>query len=134
MRHSLSALAILAMLAGTTTHAETIYRCGHEYTSVACADARPLVVASALSAEQRADARAVARREKALVAEMVRDRRAQEAAARPALAGSLSGPRLAAPAPTAAAKKHAKRQKKNAAPDDGRDFIATVPKAKKAAS
>jgi hypothetical protein len=87
-----------------------------------------------LSAAQRADAHAVARREKALAAEMVRDRRAQEAATKPALAGSLSGPRLAAAAPTSAAKKHAKKRKKTAVPDDERDFIATVPKAKKAAS
>jgi hypothetical protein len=134
MRHALIALAILAALASTSANAETIYRCGHEYTSVACSEARPLVVASAPGAEQRADAREVARREKALAAEMVRDRRTREADLKPALAGSLSGPRVAAAAPSAAVKKHAKKRKRNAAPEDERDFIATVPKAKKAAS
>ncbi len=126
------ALATLASLASTATHAQTIFRCGHEYSSVPCPDARTLVVASSVSAEQRAEARDVARREKALAAEMTRDRREQEALLKPALAGSLSAPRVAAPAPIPAAKKHAKKSKKSAALDPERDFVAAVPKAKKA--
>ncbi|MDQ6639937.1 MAG: hypothetical protein M3Z15_09785 [Pseudomonadota bacterium] len=130
MKHLLIVMTTLAGLAGTAAHAQTIFRCGQEYTSVPCADARTLVVASAVTAEQRAEAREVARREKTLAAEMTRDRRQEEALLKPALAGSLSGPRVAAP--PAPAKKHPKKRKRNAAFDDERDFIAAVPKAKKA--
>jgi hypothetical protein len=133
MKHVLVALAMIAGGAGTAAHAEpTIFRCGQEYTSVACADGKALVVAAAVSAEQRAEARQVASRERALAAEMTRDRRAEEAAFRPALAGSLSGPRAAATAPAEPTKKHARKRSKMATLDEERDFIAAVPRAKKA--
>ena len=126
--------AWLLVLASAGAHADTIFRCGNEYTQVACKDATTLVVAGAVTPEQRAEARDVARREKTLAAEMTKDRREQEALARPAQAGSLSAPRLAA-APTAApAKKHSKKHAKKAATEDERDFVATVPKVKKSGS
>ena len=125
-------MAMLAGLASAATSAETIFRCGNEYSSVPCRAGKTLVVASAVTAEQRAEARDVVRREKALGAEMARDRREQEALLKPALAGSLSAPRVAAPAPGPVAKKHAKKTKKNATLDPERDFVAAVPKAKKA--
>lgn len=59
MKLALTALAILAGLTPAPARAETIYRCGHEYTSVACPDAQAPVVAGALTAEQRADSREV---------------------------------------------------------------------------
>lgn len=61
---------------------------------------------------------------------MGRHRRAQEAALKPALAGSLSGARIAAVVPTTPAKK----RKKNASFDEERDFVAAVPKAKNVGS
>lgn len=125
------AIAILAGLAGANAPAESIFRCGNEYTNVACADARAVVVAGAVTAEQRVEAREVARREKALAAEMTRDRREQEALARPALAGSLSAPRTAAAPPATTAKRQPKKHRKSAATDEQRDFIASVPKVKK---
>jgi hypothetical protein len=131
MKRLVVAMAVLASLASPAAPAETIFRCGNEYTDVACKDARTVVVAGAATAEQRAEAREVARREKTLAADMTRDRREQEALAKPALAGSLSAPRVAAAAPAAGAKKHPKKPKKNAAIDEERDFVATVPKAKK---
>ena len=131
MKRLLVAIAALAGLAATV-HAETVFRCGNEYTNVACNDATTLVVAGAATPEQRAEARDVARREKTLAAEMTRDRREQEALAKPALAGSLSAPRAAA-APQAA-KKHAKKHDKKAAIDEQHDFVAAVPKAKKPGS
>jgi len=130
MKRLLVAVAALAASAGAG--AETIYRCGNEYTNVACTQATTLVVADAVTSEQRAEARDVARREKTLAAEMTRDRREQEALAKPALAGSLSAPRAAA-APQAA-KKHAKKHDKKAAIDEQHDFVAAVPKAKKPGS
>ena len=128
------ALATLAVVASGTVDAETIYRCGNEYSNVACTNATSLAVVGAVTPEQRAEAREVARREKTLAAEMTRDRREQEALAKPALAGSLSAPRAAAVAPPAAAKKNAKKHDRKAAIDEERDFIAAVPKAKKPGS
>jgi len=132
MKRLLVAVAALAASAGAG--AETIYRCGNEYTNVACTHATTLVVADAVTSEQRAEARDVARREKTLAAEMTRDRRGQESLAKPALAGSLSAPRAAAAPPAAAARKHAKKHDKKAAIDEERDFVAAVPKAKKPGS
>ena len=132
MKRLLVAVAALVAVASAAAGAETIFRCGNEYTNVACTHATTLVVAGAVTPEQRAEARDVARREKTLAAEMTRDRREQEALAKPALAGSLSAPRAAA-APQAA-KKHAKKHDKKAVIDEERDFVATVPKAKKPGS
>ena len=128
------ALATLAVVASGTVDAETIYRCGNEYSNVACTNATSLAVVGAVTPEQRAEAREVARREKTLAAEMTRDRREQEALAKPALAGSLSAPRAAAAAPPAAARKNAKKHDRKAAIDAERDLVAAVPKAKKAGS
>ena len=134
MKRLLVAFATLSALASGAVNAETIFRCGNEYSNVACAHPTTLVVAGAVTAEQRAEAREVARREKALAAEMTRDRREQEALAKPPIAGSLSAPRVAAAPSTTAVKKHAKRHDKKAAIDEERDFVAAVPKAKKAGS
>ena len=133
MKRLLVAVATLAAVASAAAGAETIYRCGNEYSSVACAHATTLVVADAVTPEQRAEARDVARREKTLAAEMTRDRREQKALAKPAHAASLSAPRTAAE-PPAKAKKQVKKQHKRAAIDEERDFIATVPKTKKSGS
>ena len=133
MKRLLLAAAAFSVFAGAAVHAATIFRCGNEYTDVACKNATTLVVAGAATPQQRADARDVARREKALAAEMTRDRREQEALARPAGAASLSAPRAAA-APPAATKKHAKKHPRKAAIDDERDFVAAVPKTKKSGS
>ena len=128
------ALATLVVVASGAVNAETIYRCGNEYSNVACTNATSLAVVGAVTPEQRAEAREVARREKTLAAEMTRDRREQEALAKPALAGSLSAPRAAASTPPAAAKKNAKKHDRKAAIDAERDLVAAVPKAKKAGS
>ena len=84
MKRLLVAVATLAAVASGAAGAETIFRCGNEYTNVACTHATTLVVAGAVTPEQRAEARDVARREKTLAAEMTRDRREQEALAKPA--------------------------------------------------
>ena len=134
MKRVAFAVAALAALASPAVRGETIFRCGNEYTTVACADARTVVVSGAVTPEQRAEAREVARREKLLAEEMARDRREQEALARPALASSLSPPRVAAAASAAAPKKQAKKHDRKGAPGEERDFVAAVPKAKKPGS
>ena len=125
------ALATLVVVASGAVNAETIYRCGNEYSNVACTNATSLAVVGAVTPEQRAEARDVAQREKTLAAEMARDRRERETLVKPAHAASLSAPRAAAAPPATAAKKHAKKHNKKAAIDEERDYVATVPKAKK---
>ena len=63
---------------------------------------------------------------------MARDRRLAEAAQRPALATSLGPARVAAIEPVPVKKPAKKKKRKAATPDDGRDFIAAVPRSKKA--
>jgi len=133
MKRMLVAVATLAAVASGAAGAGTIFRCGNAYSDVACTHATTVAVADAVTPEQRAEARDVARREKTLAAEMARDRREQEALAKPAHAASLSAPRTAT-APPATTKKHAKKHDKKAAIDEDRDFIAAVPKTKKAGS
>jgi hypothetical protein len=124
--------AILTFAACATT-AQTIYRCGQTYSRVPCPGARAIEVEARTTAAQRAEARRVAQSEKRLADEMVRDRRAAEAALHPALATSLGPAKVVAAAP-APVKKAAKKKRKATTPDDGREFIAIAPKAKKAPS
>jgi hypothetical protein len=119
-------------LALTTAAAggETIFRCGDSYSLTPCANARAIEAAAPVSPAQRAEARAVAAREKQLALEMVRDRQERERV-RPATAASL-GPSPAARTASAphGAKKHVRNKKKAPADEDARDFVAAVPKAK----
>ena len=132
MRRALQAsvVAVLA-LAASAAGGETIFRCGDSYSLTPCANARVLEAVAPPSAAQRAEARAVAAREKQLALEMVRDREERERAIRPAAAGSL-GPSHAAHAASAPGKtkKQARAKKRAASGEDGRDFVAAVPKAK----
>jgi|KBSMisStandDraft_5_1062788.scaffolds.fasta_scaffold354343_2 hypothetical protein len=127
-------VAVVAALAGPVAKAETVYRrCGHEYSDVACARGVELDVGAAPSAQRLAEARQVALSEKRLAAEMTNDRREREAALRPAVATAIGHERSPEAQPATKAKaKHVKRHAKGSAPDDERDFIAAVPKAKKA--
>ena len=124
----LMALATFAS-ASASMNAQPIFRCGHEYSAVSCPNAQAIVVVSAVSAEQQAEARAIVQGEKALAADMARDRRAQEATLTPALATSLSAPRLTAA--SAPAKKPIKKRRKSALAIDDRAFLAAAPKVKK---
>ena len=126
-------VAALALASGAAS-AQTIYRCGHTYSRAQCPSARALDVESRTTAAQRAEARQVASREKHLADEMARDRRLAEAAQKPALATSLGPAKVVAAAPAAPKKSTRKKKPKGAQPDDSRDFIAAVPKARKAPS
>jgi hypothetical protein len=126
------AAVIATTLLSSAAGAQTIFRCGDSYSQSPCANATIVDVVAPPSALQRSEARDVAAREKLLALEMVRDRREREQAVRPAMAGSL-GPTPPAVATSAPAhpKKHVRAKKRPAADDAGRDFIATVPRAKK---
>jgi hypothetical protein len=123
------ALLCLLTLVGAQARGETIFRCGDSYSQAQCANAKAIEVDAPISAARRAQARAVAAREKQLVLEMVHDRRERERALHPASAGSLSAP-SAAPAASAPAKKHARAKKHGSPADAGTDFVAVAPRAK----
>ena len=79
----------------TPAAAAEIYRCGpngNTYSQTPCAEGRRLELADARSDEQRLQARQVTERTVALASSLERDRLTNEAALRPALAGSLNAP------------------------------------------
>ena len=125
------AAAFAAALVPASAAAQTIYRCGNEYTRIPCSNGRALDAGDPRSAAQRSEARAYVAQERRQASEMERERRRSEAATKPALATSL-GPAAraasAAPAPKKAAQK--KRHRKVQAAD-GQDFIAGVPRTPK---
>ena len=114
--------------------AQTIYRCGNEYTRIPCADGRPLESSDTRSAAQRAEARALLVQERRQAAEMEATRRRDEAALKPAKAASLSPVRTAAPAASAPRRRRSRSRRSGCARPQGadeRDFIAGVPPAPK---
>ena len=126
-RHARIVVAV-AVLWSAGAFAQTIYRCGNEYTRVPCSAGKALDVGDPRSAAQRAEARRLVAAEQRLGAEMERDRRRAEAELKPAGAASL-GPARVASAPAAKKAKAAPRKKPKAAAgaEEGRDFIAGVP-------
>ena len=125
------ALAALAF-ATTGAAAQTVYRCGNEYSRVPCADGKPVDTGPSTADSRRAaEARQSANREHRLAEEMARDRRAREAALKPATASSLGPARaVQAPAAASASMKPKKRAKAKIRVLDERDFVARVPKVK----
>ena len=123
--------ALLALASGAAT-SQTVYRCGSVYSRDPCPGATAIEVDGRTSG-QAAEARQVAAREKRLADEMTRDRRLAEAAQKPAMASSLGPAKVVAAAP-APPRKASKRKRKATPPDDGRDFVASVPKVRKTPS
>ena len=93
-------LAAVLVAASAQAAAQTVYRCGPaaavSYTQTPCAGGRRIDVGDPRSAAQQADAHEVTIKNEVLGNAMAQDRREAEAAIRPASAGSLSAPRLAA--------------------------------------
>ena len=118
-------------LAATGAASQTVYRCGNEYSRVPCANGKPVDTGAATDARQAAEARQSASRERRLAEEMARDRRAREAALKPATASSLGPARSVQPqAAASASMKPKKRAKAKIRVVDERDFVARVPKVK----
>ncbi len=119
-------------LAGAAATAQTVYRCGNEYTRVPCSDGSAVDTGNSAVAGGAAEGRKQALRERRLADEMVRDRHAREAALRPAGATSLGPVKPpAAPAAASASIKPKKKAKSKIRVVGEDDFVATVPKAKK---
>lgn len=128
-------LAAALALTGASASAQTIYRCGNEYTRIPCAEGKA-VDPDRRSAARVAEGRQVSEQERRLGNDMARDRRQREASLRPAAAASL-GPRKPATGPLPAASASLKPKKKAKGKMlvvDERDFIAAVPKIRKGES
>jgi hypothetical protein len=127
------AMAVVA-LAASDAFAQEVYRCGNEYRAAPCPGGKAVPKDDLASpADRLAEGRAVAAREKRLADDMERDRRAREAAVKPAGASSL-GPTKPEPAPGASASatlKPKKKAKGKIRVVDEKDFVADVPKAAK---
>jgi hypothetical protein len=131
MKPALAASALaaffVAALAPQCAAAQTIYRCGNEYSRMPCAAGRALDVGDPRSAAQRDEAHAIAAQQRQQGRAMEHERRHAEAMFKPALAVAV-GP--APPAPAASAPKKATRKKthRKVQVADDRDFIAGVPR------
>ena len=79
---------------------QPVYRCGSTYSQVPCPEGRIVDATDPRSAAQRAEARRIAALERQQATQMERDRRAQEAAQKPATAAGFDS---RSPAPEAAA-------------------------------
>ena len=122
-RIPIAAFAVALAVLTTAASGETVYRCGSSYSHAPCPGATTVDVGASPGAAERAEARAVAARERQLAAELTHDRHERERTARPAAAASLS----AAPAASAPPRKTAQSTKKHRRDVDERDFVAVVP-------
>lgn len=120
-----AAVALMFCFAVGAAQAREIYRCGNVYAQTPCPQGRLIDADDSRSEAQRAEAARVAAGERRLATEMRRDRLAEEAALKPALAGSLSAPRVVASADTT------KKKRGSAKTAAHKDFVVRVASAKK---
>ena len=126
------AAALLLCLVSAGSQAQTIYRCGNEYTRIPCPQGTAVEASDPRTGAQRAQAMSVTADERRRAAEMRRERLADQAALKPASAASLS----AAPAPPAkpaSAAEHRPSKKKRAGskPASSTPFTAADPTSRK---
>ena len=121
----LAAVVLMFCFAVGAAQAQEVYRCGSAYSQTPCPQGRLVEADDARSEAQRAEAARVAATERRLANEMRRDRLAEEAALKPALAGSLSAPKVVASADPK------KKKRGSAKPAAHKDFVVTVASEKK---
>ena len=124
--------ALLLCLVSAGSQAQTIYRCGNEYTRIPCPQGQVVEATDPRTGAQRAEAVRVAAEDHRRAAEMRRERLADQAALKPASAASLSAaPALAArPAPTP--ERHPLKKKRNVSkPASSTPFTAADPASRK---
>lgn len=124
--------ALLLCLVVPGSQAQTIYRCGNEYTRIPCPQGKVVEASDPRTGAQRAEASRVAADEQRRATEMRRERLADQAALKPAPAASLS----AAPAPPAkpasAAQRHPSKKKRALSkPTSSTPFTAADPASRK---
>ncbi len=123
----LAAATLMFCFAVGGAHAQAVYRCGSVYSQTPCPQGKLVEANDPRSAAQRAEAARVSAGERQLATDMRRDRLAEEAALKPALAGSLSAPKAAA----VADHRPTKKKRGSAKPAVHKDFVVTVASAKK---
>ena len=128
MKRWIVALGLTAATLGAQA-VQPVYRCGSTYSQVPCPEGRMVEATDPRSAAQRAEARRVAALERQQATQMERERRAQEAAQKPA---GASGFDSRSPAPEAAASsaergRHQKKRSKANKPAASEDFTAIDP-------
>jgi protein subunit release factor A len=121
----LVAAALLLCFAAGGAQAQEVYRCGSAYSQTPCPQGRLVEADDSRSEAQRAEAARVAASERRLANEMRRDRLAEEAALKPALAGSLSAPKVVASSDST------KKKRGSAKAAAHKDFVVTVASEKK---
>ena len=126
--------ALLLCLVSSGSQAQTIYRCGNEYTRIPCPQGKVVEATDPRTGAQRAEAVRVTADERRRAAEMRRERLADQAALKPATAASLS----AAPAPpakpaSAAERHHSKKKRGLSKPAASTPFTAADPASRKRA-
>ena len=132
MKRIFVSLIVVAVggLTAAAASADSVYRCGNEYTRLPCSAGRLIDVSDEASASRRAEARDTVLREQRLGESMARERRAEAAALHPAIASSL-GPAKAAAAPVPAPKKKKSAKRKTIDTGiDGESLVLRVPRSK----
>lgn len=121
-------LQIAALLMGLAAGAQSqaIYRCGDTYSQTACPRGRVVEASDPRSAAQQAEARRVAADDRRLGVEMAKERRAEQAALKPALASGFNS-RPPRPEPVIAPIAHGKKKPAAHQRAVSSDFVAQVP-------
>ena len=118
-----------ALCAGMTlAAAQSVYRCGNEYSQAPCANGKTVNVDDSRTGSQLTDARSLAANERAQAAQIVREHRLEAAASRAVRTVHVKAHPAVSPLPTKAVKRrHAKAHKQETT-----DFVAIVPGSGKA--
>ena len=113
-----------ALCAGMTlAAAQSVYRCGNEYSQAPCANGKTVNVDDSRTGSQLTDARSLAASERAQAAQVAREHRLEAAASRAVRTVHVKAHPAVSPLPTKAAKRrHAKAHKQETT-----DFVAIVP-------
>lgn len=113
-----------ALYAGMTlAAAQSVYRCGNEYSQAPCAHGKIVNVDDARTGSQLTDARSLAASEKNQAAQIAREHRLEAAASRAVRTVHVKAHPAVSPLPTKADKRrHAKAHKQETT-----DFVAIVP-------
>ena len=126
------AAALSLCLVSAGLQAQTIYRCGNEYTRIPCSQGQVVEATDPRTGAQRAEAVRVAAEERRRAAEMKRERLADQAALKPASAASLSAAPVPPAKPASAAERHASKKKRGVAkPASSTPFTAADPSSRK---
>jgi hypothetical protein len=131
-----AAALLLACIACSAQAAGPIYRCGpdgRQYSQTPCPGGTVVEASDPRSAAQRAEAKRVAELERKQANDMERERRAQQAAEKPAQATGINvkPAEEAKPATSLANRPGRKKRHGKARAEDNKDFVAVEPGSKK---